>query len=154
MNAFILLLDPVTRDELYSDADITFIELILIEALVNIIQVMINPSDLLPNEDGLTCDDPEAGFLWSVDYLLHVIQETNKKEGVVISEEDVSYNSEFYDMVSTRLGMAIESIRAANCLTQLSALRDLFVDQAMGKDFRYKASHLGTRVVFTITPEL
>ena len=153
MSAFVLMVNPETKEQLYEGTDLPFLELLLMEALVNILQGMFPDLWMVDAEDDSPNDDPEHRFVWSVDYLLHVIQGTNEKEGVSIPDEDVEYNSELYEDVMNRLTLAIESIQQANCPSQLIVLKNLFVEQALGKHFRFNASHLADRVVFNIVEE-
>lgn len=153
MSAFVLMIDPTTKEQLYEGIDLPFLELIIMEALVIILQGMYPDLWMNDLEDDSPNDDPEHRFMWSVDYLLHVIQGTNEQEGVDIPDEDVSFNSELHEDVMNRLSLAMENIQQANCPSQLVVLKDLFVEQALGKHFRFSASHLPDRVIFNIIAE-
>lgn len=155
MYNFIVKLDPETREELYSDASETFMGFLLIEALLNII-VAGKPGCLetLDKMENLGDENFVSQYDTSIDYLLEINQELNEKSGIILGEDDYSFNSDCHDTIAFKLSEAIESIEDANGISGILVLKDVFEDPMVVQGFRFTALHFKDRVAFCVIPTL
>lgn len=156
MKCFVLNLRKDTREELYNDIAVDFLNFLLIEAIFNANQLS-SPQSLLDVEYSL--EDPDSQFETSVEYLLKVLQESYKNgpPELIPCEEDFEINSEIHDLISVRLGLAMESIQSANCPITLKAIGDLFLEPEFKHSFKFNAVHTSgvknPTVTFTISSD-
>jgi hypothetical protein len=156
MLSFILKLDPTTREELYSDVALEFLDLIMLEAVFIIFQ-MANPYDypLVDDIEFLT-DDPDSQFEASVEYLLAYLAEKNPLDGVLLTEnpELVEYDPGYRDAVMVKLGVAVDAINLMNDQSEMEAIKNVLKQPGFQKRFKFTSLHLNDRVVYNISPSL
>lgn len=155
MYNFIVKLDPETREELYSDASDAFMGFLLIEALLNII-VAGKPGCLsvIDKMENLGDDNFVSQYDTSIDYLLEVNEDMNKKCGIELGEDDYSFNSDCHDTISFKLSEAIESLEDANGISGIMVLKEVFEDPQVVQGFRFTALHFPDRVAFCVIPSM
>jgi len=154
MLSFILKLDPETREELYSDVALEFLDLIVLEAIFVIFQ-MANPYDypLIDDVEYLT-DDPDSQFEASVEYLLAYLAEKNPLDGVqLMDSEFVEYDPGYRDAVMVKLGVAVDAINAMNDPSEMEAIKNVLKQPGFQKRFKFSSLHLKDRVVYNISPD-
>lgn len=154
MLSFILKLDPETREELYSDVALEFLDLIMMEAIFVIFQ-MANPYDYpLLDDIEFLADDPDSQFEASVEYLLAVLAEKNPLDGVQLSNTDlVEYAPEYRDAIMIKLGAAVDAINAMNDPSEMAAIKNILSQPGFQKRFKFSSLHLKDRVVYSISPD-
>jgi hypothetical protein len=155
MLSFILKLDPETREELYSDVALEFLDLIMMEAIFVIFQ-MANPYDYpLVDDIEFLSDDPDSQFEASVEYLLAVLAEKNPLDGVLLpSDELVEYAPEYRDAIMIKLGAAVDAINAMNDPSEMAAIKHVLSQPGFQRRFKFNSLHLKDRVVYTISPSI
>lgn len=155
MLSFILKLDPETREELYADVALEFLDLIMLEAIFVIFQ-MANPYEypLVDDVEYLT-DDPDSQFEASVEYLLGYLAEKNPLDGVLLAEnpELVEYDPGYRDAVMIKLGAAVDAINAMNDQSEMAAVKNVLKTPGFQKRFKFSSLHLKDRVVYNISPD-
>jgi hypothetical protein len=155
MLSFILKLDPETREELYSDVAVEFLDLIMLEAIFVIFQ-MANPYDYpLVDDIEYLADDPDSQFEASVEYLLGVLAETNPMDGVLTPnvEDLVEYDPGYRDAIMIKLGAAVDAINAMNDPSEMAAIKNILSQPGFQKRFKFNSLHLNDRVVYSISPD-
>jgi len=153
MLSFILKLDPETREELYSDVALEFLDLIMLEAIFVIFQ-MANPYDYpLVDDIEYLADDPDSQFEASVEYLLAVLAEKNPLDGIVLPNPDlVEYDPGYRDAIMCKLGVTVDAFSAMNDPSEMESIKRILSQPGFKKRFNFATLHLKDRVVFNITP--
>jgi hypothetical protein len=154
MDVFYVKLDRAAQSELYADISPEFLAFIFIEAIFSIIQNNAPHKFPIVDDPVYYCDDPDSQFETSVEYLLAVMADCDKKDGVYVSEEDYQHGSENHTRICTKLGSAIESIQHSNCSAELMVIRELFNQPAYMNQVKFSATHLPDRVFFALTSDL
>ena len=151
---FVIKVDPQVREELYSDIALEFLDLIFIEGLFVVIQ-MTKPFEWPISDDPLYyCDDPESQFESSVEYLLSILHDKNKEDGVQLpGEEFVEYCPQYREAICIKLGMIVDSIRDFNDISEVMAIKSVLEQPEFSKRFEHASMHLSDRVMFTIYPD-
>lgn len=154
MDVFYIKLDRTAQSELYADISPEFLSFIFIEAIFSIIQN--NAPHAFPVVDDPIhyCDDPDSQFETSVEYLLAVMSDCDKKDGVWSCEEDYQYGSENHTRICTKLGSAIESIQRSNDSAELMMVREVFNQPVYMNQVKFAATHLPDRVFFVLSSDL
>lgn len=154
MDVFYIKLDRTAQNELYADISPEFLSFIFIEAIFSIIQN--NAPHAFPVVDDPIhyCDDPDSQFETSVEYLLAVMSDCDKKDGVWSCEEDYQYGSENHTRICAKLCSAIESIQHANDSAELMMVREVFNQPAYMNQVKFAATHLPDRVFFVLSSDL
>lgn len=156
MATFTLNLWRETRDELYNDIALDFLNFLLIEAICNVNQCN-SPQSLMDVEYSL--EDPDSQFETSVEYLLKVLEDSYKNgpPELLPGEVDFEINSDIHDAIASRLHLAIESIQKTNCPIAIKAIGDVFLEPQFAHSFNFTAAHSVGRknavVVFTISQD-
>lgn len=155
MLSFILKLDPETREELYSDVALEFLDLIMMEAIFVIFQ-MANPYDYpLVDDIEFLADDPDSQFEASVEYLLAVLAEKNPLDGIMIpNAELVEYDPGYREAIMIKLGTAVDAINAMNDPSEMEAIKHVLKQPGFQKRFKFSSLHLNDRVVYNISPHI
>jgi hypothetical protein len=154
MATFILKIDPETREELYSDIALEFLDLIYIEGIFTIIQ-MTAPHEWPIVDDPLYyCDDPESQFETSVEYLLGILHENNRDDGIELPGTELrEYSPDYQEVIATKLGTAVDSLRNNNEVHEIMAIKSVLELPEYTKRFKFSTIHLADRVVFNIHPD-
>ena len=150
MKTFILKLDPVTLDELYDDISPDFLAFILVEAIFNLVQFDTPPTEMTPEDVLYHCDDPDSQFESSVELLLEILKR-DSGEDVDGEALETCYNSEYYDMVATKLAHCMDSVRTANDFSELTAIGFLFQSPEYSSSFKFTSTHIKNQVIFCLS---
>jgi len=154
MLSFILKLDPETREELYSDVALEFLDLIMLEGIFVIFQ-MANPYDYpLVDDIEYLADDPDSQFEASVEYLLGVLADQNPLDGVITlnNPELVEYDPGYREAIMIKLGAVVDAINLMNDPSEMAAIKNILSQPGFQKRFSFSSLHLKDRVVFNIQP--
>ena len=153
MKTIILRLDPDTRADLYADAHIHFLDFLLLEALVIVVNDFINDPDLMleASEDpNFYLNDPDSDIAASIEFLLDVMKAFDKADGVDVDGPGYCLQ-EFHGDVADRLSLAISSITSANLAGDLIAMHTELQDPIYHHGMTVKGTHLGNTVVLAVT---
>lgn len=165
MTTFVLQIDPETKEELYSDVGEAFVGFILIEALYNILLVqrpgILGVLDQIEFPIDLPEEHPEKGLAesvaaeidTSVEYLLGVLKGMDQAVGTYLPEEFYEFGSDYYEIVHSKLSMAIVAIEDHNQPSQLHALHQVFNSEKYMEGFSFKVVHYADRIVVVLLPK-
>jgi len=152
MDAFMVLLHPDLKEELYSDIDENFLAFVMLEAIYNVVS---NP-ELIPlrvmDDSSHLCDDPDSYFDNSVTYLLDILADHDKEKGVLQDGELYEFNSEQHEVLCNKLHEAMACIQYANSLLDLTVIRDALSQPQYARHMVFTAKHYPDRVFFTAQP--
>jgi len=154
MKGFFLNVDRTTADELYSDISPEFLSLVLLEAVTNVIY---NPGERhdIPVDDPETyCDNPDSHFEDSIQYLLSVLTDRARNDGILTDEQEYDMDSEQHIVLSYKLGEAMASIENANSMLDLYAIHNELEKTDKGGGLVFTTMHLNGKVFFTIKPKI
>lgn len=166
MTTFVLEIDPETREELYSDIGEDFIGFVLIEALHNILLVkrpgILGVLDQIEFPLDLPEGHPEQGLAEnvgmeidaSVDYLLEILQRLDLAIGAILPDEDYQFGSYYYEIIHSKLSLAITSIEECNQPSQLHSLAEIFGSPKYAGGFSFKVVHYPDRFVVVLMPKV
>lgn len=153
MKSLILQLDPDTRADLYADAHEHFLDFVLLEALVVTVDDLIND----PNKMAEACEDPnfylndpDTQIASSIEFLLDVLKECDKADGVDVDSPNYCLQ-EFHSDVADRLSLAISSITAVNKAGLLLSYHHELNNPEYLHGMTVKGTHLGNTVVLMVS---
>ena len=153
MKTINILLDPETRDELYSDTHECLIDFILMEALYNVCNDFAShPENLAAagSDPEYYTNDPDISIAGSVEYLLQVLKEFDRADGKDVDAEDYNIH-EYHGYISDKLCLAISSLTAANKPLDFMPVYDVLNDPGLNRSMTIKGTHLGNTVVMSIS---
>lgn len=152
MKALILRLDPLTRDELYSDISDMFMDFVMVEAIFNVLNDFITrPGSFLDaiSDAEYYKNDPECCLAASTELLMDVLKEMDKQDGVDITSPEYDLET-FSGWVTDKLCLAISSITTANKPMEFMSMHQLLEDPALSQRMKVTGRHLGNTVVLMI----
>jgi len=153
MKTLILKLDPDTRADLYADAHVHFLDFVLLEALVIVVNDFINDPNLMLEaceDPNFYLNDPDCEIAASIEFLLDVLKAFDKEDGVDVDAPDYCLQ-EYHGEVADRLSLAISSITSANKAGDLIVMHTELQDPIYHHGMTVKGTHLGNTVVLAVT---
>lgn len=156
MKSVNLKIDLETRDEIYADeAHAFFLDFVFLEAVALVVKDFIGDQDkvLEANTDpNYYINDPECEISSSIEYLLEVLKEYDRADGVDVDSESYTLE-EFHGMVSDKLSLAISSITTANSAGELMGIYNIIQDPRYLQGMTVKGTHLDGTIVYFIEPK-
>lgn len=150
MHNFVVKVDPATREELYSDVSNDFVGFLVIEAIMNVLVAQAPDAvSVLENAERIT-EFSENQLDTSAEYMLEVAQTLDKANGITIDSANYDYNSDNHEMAVQRLNLAIHSIEAANDISVILGLSNIFTDPSIVSGFHFNAIHGKDCIVYCL----
>lgn len=156
MKSVNLKIDKETRDSIYADeAHAFFLDFVFLEAVGVVVKDFIGDQDkvLEANTDpNYYINDPECEVSSSIEYLLDVLKEYDRADGVDVNSDSYCLG-EFHGMVSDKLSLAISSITVANTAGELMGIYNVLQDPMYAHGMTVKGTHLDGTIVYFIEPK-
>lgn len=156
MKSVNLKIDPETRDDIYADeAHVYFLDFLFLEAVGVVVKDFMGDQDKVLeaiSDPNYYINDPECEISSSIEYLLDVLKEYDRADGVDVNSDTYSLN-EFHGMVSDKLSLAISSITVANTAGELMAIYNVLQDPIYTQGMTVKGTHLDNLICLFIAPK-
>jgi len=141
MTTFFVCIDADRKDELYSDISEEFLSIVLLEAIINVVKNPNESFDII-DDPAFYCDHPESEFADSVLYLLDVLTERARQDGVLKDDEAYDENSPEHAVVCYKLSESMAALQAGNNPLDLMMIQQVLENPSNSQHTAFTSYHL------------